>query len=1118
MCNTVRVGFLDRLGRKRPEKPEPAGAPRGARFSLDAPQELLGLPTLGGVAPRINRREALQVPAVLRARNLVAGSISTLPIRVHAPDRSVVTKSTFLLPQPDPDIPTCVVIAETVEDLFFEGVSWWHITQRGWHNYPTAIRHVPHYAVHVSGSVWPQERIVSLDERFPYDGDVYIDGVYTPDSEIIRFDSPNPPLLWHAARAIRTCLLLDQAAALYARDPMPMAYFTPQPGADPASDDEIQAVLDQWEEARHRRATGYVNAALSMNVAGWDPQKLQLAEARQHAVLEIARAAGIDPEDLGVSTTSRTYQNGEQRRQDLLDFTLGTYVSAIQDRLCMGDVLPRGYCAKVDFGGFLRSDTLTRMQTYEVGLSVGAYVESEVREMEGLPPLTPAQKAERAAQQAQHPPMQPSPPRQPPQEPRYMDDNVTATFAAADQGNITTPDAGDLNAAARKYAAAQGWAMKDGSYPIRPVNNHGRADLEKAVHAVGRGSGSHDAIRRHITSRARALGLSDLIPDGWGSSGAMSAESVHVTFDDSQVAETFAVNAEKRTISGLLMPWNQVGRSGFTSYKFAPGSLQWGNVSRVKLFRDHDYSQPLGVATSLSANDDGLHAKFKVARNAAGDELLGLAQDGIIDGLSAGIDFGQDGDWQPDPTDESVRYVRRATLREGSATALPAFDNARVTSVAANRDGGNTMGSEPTTEPQAQEAPAAGPDLAAFTAGVSEALSNAVTEAFNRLPLPQQGDEGPRVIPAGRVQVTREEPVYRFNGHGASLVRDAWKHRVEGDTEARDRLHKFSQQQQDMANTVNQHPEIAAQFNVSRSNASGAIPPGYRPDLYVTELLQGRPLTDNVSRGSLTDATPFTIPKFTSATGATSDNTEGTNPSSGSMTINTVTVTPGGISGIFDLTREIVDASNPAIDAIAMQAMQESYSQQTEAKVYAELNGANGQGGTITSGFVPSGAQVSTSTGGSLAAGTFGGEKLLPAVRAAMALYPFRRFAAPNRMHLSQEGTSAFAGAVGTDGRPLLPSVGAMNAAGLGNAVTQGWYVDGLAAVPTWSMTGNAAGDADVLMFNSNDVWAWESSLLTFRFEEKNGPANIQLALFGYFATRVLRPVGIAGIRHTVGA
>jgi phage portal protein BeeE len=103
--------------------------------------------------------------------------------------------------------------------------------------------------------------------------------------------------------------------------------------------------------------------------------------------LEIARAAGVDPEDLGVSTTSRTYQNAEQRRLDLLDFTLAHYMSAVEQRLSMRDVLPRGYEAKVNLDGFLRSDTKTRFEAHELALKNGFETVGEVRELEDRPPI-----------------------------------------------------------------------------------------------------------------------------------------------------------------------------------------------------------------------------------------------------------------------------------------------------------------------------------------------------------------------------------------------------------------------------------------------------------------------------------------------------------------------------------------------------------------------------------------------------------------------------------------------------------------------------------------------------------------------------------------------------------
>lgn len=50
----------------------------------------------------------------------------------------------------------------------------------------------------------------------------------------------------------------------------------------------------------------------------------------------------------------------------------------------------------------------------------------------------------------------------------------------------------------------------DPSYPIAD-----EADLSNAIKAVGRGSGDHSAIKRHIIKRAKALGKADMLPEDW---------------------------------------------------------------------------------------------------------------------------------------------------------------------------------------------------------------------------------------------------------------------------------------------------------------------------------------------------------------------------------------------------------------------------------------------------------------------------------------------------------------------------------------------------------------------------------------------------------------------------
>lgn len=330
-------------------------------------------------APRVDRRTAIQVPAVKRTRDLIAGTLGTLPIGLVGPDRRPSYSSLF--EQPERNTPRSVTMARTFEDLLFEGTAWWLITEYGWNGFPV--------------------KVVKLDPRtvdVKTDGKVYVtrDGhrgmrtEHVEDRDLIRFDSPNEPLLVAGARAIRTCLALESAAQRYADGAPPIDYFTPAEGVDPVDvEDDVEGILDDWQAARQARATGYVPAVLKYNVAGWNPEQLQMAEARQHAVLEIARLAGVDPEELGVSTTSRTYANQFDRRKQFIDFTLGGYRQAIEDRLSMGDVTPRGYTAKFDLSAFLRSDDKTRYETYEIGQRVGAIDgPTEVRELEGKPPLT----------------------------------------------------------------------------------------------------------------------------------------------------------------------------------------------------------------------------------------------------------------------------------------------------------------------------------------------------------------------------------------------------------------------------------------------------------------------------------------------------------------------------------------------------------------------------------------------------------------------------------------------------------------------------------------------------------------------------------------------------------
>lgn len=68
---------------------------------------------------------------------------------------------------------------------------------------------------------------------------------------------------------------------------------------------------------------------------------------------------------------------------------------------------------------------------------------------------------------------------------------------------------GKYSADQRKQGAKEGWALPDGSFPIKNAQ-----DVKDAIGLVGNYKGKHDA-KGHVKKRAAAVGASNLIPDSW---------------------------------------------------------------------------------------------------------------------------------------------------------------------------------------------------------------------------------------------------------------------------------------------------------------------------------------------------------------------------------------------------------------------------------------------------------------------------------------------------------------------------------------------------------------------------------------------------------------------------
>ena len=113
---------------------------------------------------------------------------------------------------------------------------------------------------------------------------------------------------------------------------------------------------------------------------------------------------------------------------------------------------------------------------------------------------------------------------------------------------------GYVSKKSRDAAAEQGYALPDGSYPIR-----NEADLKNAIAAYGRAKESdRSKVRKHIIKRARALGKVNLIPDNWktAASDALTASimSMRERVEQARLEQPEAITASVKDDIEKLTP------------------------------------------------------------------------------------------------------------------------------------------------------------------------------------------------------------------------------------------------------------------------------------------------------------------------------------------------------------------------------------------------------------------------------------------------------------------------------------------------------------------------------------------------------------------------------------
>jgi hypothetical protein len=299
----------------------------------------------------VSRATAMQVPAFVDAVKTYSHTISAFGLREYRGDDPIAARP--FLNCPCRFLPYAGVMQRTVTDLLLFDRAYWRVTDRSWDGFPTSIEVM---RVEDVNDLTVANTGIDPNTQPPSDPFYYL-GNQIPTRDVIKFyGDGNGGWLRNGATAINIAAALEAATLMYSESPIPTVVLKNN-GADlPA--DQVDALLEAWEDARAARSTAYLNSTIDTQTMGFSARDVQLVEGKMQSATAIARLANLDPVwvGAGVPGSSLTYSNRNDLYRLLLDTSLRPIMDLISGRLSMPDIVPRTHAVRFDTTTFLRGD------------------------------------------------------------------------------------------------------------------------------------------------------------------------------------------------------------------------------------------------------------------------------------------------------------------------------------------------------------------------------------------------------------------------------------------------------------------------------------------------------------------------------------------------------------------------------------------------------------------------------------------------------------------------------------------------------------------------------------------------------------------------------------------
>ena len=546
-----------------------------------------------------------------------------------------------------------------------------------------------------------------------------------------------------------------------------------------------------------------------------------------------------------------------------------------------------------------------------------------------------------------------------------------------------------------------------------------------------------------------------------------------------------ASDAQRRIISGVVVPFNQVGNTSVGPVVFESGSIEIPTPSKVKLLAQHSTNDPIGRAQSFQESATEIRGSFKVSASQKGTDYLLLASEDLISGLSVGVEV-----IASKPGKDGTLYVQSALLKEVSLVESPAFTAATVQSVVAQAA---PMGSEDDVVEELLESK-------------EDELLNQISNAVDQMKLLQQVEkaletqenltetESEAMMSQDTTAATTEaaaapaadasRPTIKA---AAPYVTSTVRHGIT--SPGRYTEHKIKAAMGNEESKLWVAASEDPQYLTAAVDSIGTTNPAFNPIQYMKEFVSntnfGRPAIDAVSRGTLpTNGMSFNVPKLTTAP-TVAATAESAAPSDTGMVSAYITGTVSKYAGQQTVTLELLERSDPLFyDELTLQ-LQRAYLQATDAALIAALTAGGTQAATTAATSAGIISFISTE---------------------APAAYAGTSFFAQNYI----AGTSQWSlllGATDSTGRPIYNASAPMNAGGSASPTTIKGNVLGLDLYVDKNVVSTTIDESAFIV--APECVTWYESPTSYFSVNIVGNMQVQTAIYGYGSALVKQAAGI---------